>query len=594
MEIAGDINMHSGMKNSMKRVFWLLVLLFVMVLGMLFKIVAYDRQTIASNSYNTRLGYGNGEFKRGTIYDTEGNIMAESIKNGDEYKREYPYGKTAAHVIGYTGTGASGIEAVENFTLLGLNDEIGQRAKNILSGKELQGNDVYLTIDMDIQKLAYELLDDNKGAAVVINPTTGAIIAMASTPSFDPNTVNEDWEYLSTNTDSPMLNRATQGLYPPGSTFKIVTALTALRNIDNIDEYVFDCEGEVTIGNKTIHCYNSKVHGVLNIDDAMAFSCNCTFASLGNTVGAAKLRETADSLKANSTVSFELPLSQSIVSLTRFSNSSELAETSIGQGKTLVTPLYMALLISSVADDGKMMQPYMVEKIMDSNGDTVSTTVPKVYSTVMTAEEADRLTQMLVEVVNRGTGTAARINGYQVAGKTGTAQNENENDHSWFVGFASTDNPQVAVAVILENVSGSERATPIGARLIKAVLDKNNTGSINNDDYNYQSNPVTPEETENDNINSDTDIVEDVVTPEDDYVIGSDNGDVIENENQSDSSVSENQDDQTSPPDSGIENENNADDSIENNNNSSEGNGSNAVPDEYIDDDGHELPLVDK
>jgi len=588
VEIAGDINMQNGMKNSMKRVFWLLVMLFVMVLGMLFKTVAYDRQAIASNSYNTRLGYDNGEFKRGTIYDTEGNVMAESVKNDDGYKREYPYGEVAAHVTGYTGTGAAGIEAVENFTLLGLNDEIGQRAKNILSGNKLQGNDVYLTIDMDIQKLAYELLGDNKGAAVVINPTTGAIIAMASTPSFDPNTVNADWDELSTNTDSPMLNRATQGLYPPGSTFKIVTALTALRNIDNIDDYVFDCEGEVTIGDKTIHCYNGKVHGVLNIDDAMAVSCNCTFATLGKTVGAAKLRETADSLKVNSTVSFELPLSQSIVSLTRFSNLNELAETSIGQGKTLVTPLYMAMLISSVADDGKMMQPYMVEKILDSSGATVSTTIPKVYGTVMTQEEADRLTQMLVEVVNRGTGTAAKLNGYQVAGKTGTAQNENENDHSWFVGFASTDNPQVAVAVILENVSGSERATPIGARLIKAVLDKNNTGSINKDDYNYQAKPVTPEETENDNINSDTDIVEDTVTPEDDYVIGSDVGDNTENGSQEDNSSNDNQDGETVPPDSGIENQDNAD------NNNSEGNGSNAAPDEYIDGSGHELPLVNK
>ncbi len=399
-----------------------------------------------------------------------------------------------------------------------------------------------------------------------------------------------------------MLNRATQGLYPPGSTFKIVTALTALRNIDDIDNYVFDCEGEVTIGNKIIHCYNSRVHGALNIDDAMAVSCNCTFATLGKTVGAAKLRETADSLKVNSTVSFELPLSQSIVSLTRFSNLSELAETSIGQGKTLVTPLYMAMLISSVADDGKMMQPYMVEKIMDSTGATVSTTVPKVYSTVMTTEEADRLTQMLVEVVNRGTGTAAKLNGYQVAGKTGTAQNENENDHSWFVGFASTDNPQVAVAVILENVSGSERATPIGARLIKAVLDKNNTGSINDADYNYQSAPVTPEETENDDINSDTDIVENAVTPEDDYVIGSDEDENTENQSQADNSAGDNQDDQTVPPDSGIENENNADNSTDNstdnnaNNDtdSSDGNGSNAAPDEYIDDNGHELPLINK
>jgi len=608
--IAGDTDMQNGMKSSMKRVFWLLVMLFVMVLGMLFKTVAYDRQTIASNSYNSRLGYDSGEFKRGSIFDTNGNVMAESVETENGYDRQYPYGKAAAHVTGYTGSGASGIEAVENFTLLGLNDEIGQRAKNILSGKKLQGNDVYLTIDMDIQKLAYELLGDNKGAAVVMNPTTGEIIAMASTPSFDPNSVNADWDELSSDNNSPMLNRATQGLYPPGSTFKIVTALSAMRNIDNIDDYVFDCEGEVKIGDKIIHCFNGKVHGALSIDDAMAVSCNCTFASLGKEVGSAKLRETADSLKVNSLVDFELPLSQSIVSLTRFSNLNELAETSIGQGKTLVTPLYMAMLISAVADDGKMMQPYMVEKIVDGTGATISTTVPKVYSTVMTSLEADRLTQMLVEVINRGTGTAAKIKGYQVAGKTGTAQNENEYDHSWFVGFASTDNPQVAVAVILENVSGSERATPIGARLMKAVLDKNNSGSIDDNDYNYQAKPVTPEETENDKINSETEIVEDAVKPEDDYIIGSGEGENAENENkgnqennnENENEGNEKQENESVPPDSGIENDNNAENNTENNNsennsqnsNAEEGNGDNSVPNEYIDNKGHELPLINK
>lgn len=137
------------------------------------------------------------------------------------------------------------------------------------------------------------MLGNNKGAAVVMDPTTGRVIAMASTPSFDPNTVREDWGELSTNEDSPMLNRATQGLYPPGSTFKIVTALTAMRNMSDLDNFVFKCEGEVDFGDKIIHCFNSKVHGVISIDDGMAYSCNCLFSSLGMEVGSAKLRETA-------------------------------------------------------------------------------------------------------------------------------------------------------------------------------------------------------------------------------------------------------------------------------------------------------------
>lgn len=582
--------MHNGMKKSMKRVFWILVVLFFLLLGTMFKLVAHDRQSIASNSYNARLGYGNEDFKRGTIYDSNGNVMAESVKNGDGYERTYPYGEAAAHITGYTGSGAAGIEAVENFNLLGLNNEVSQRVKKLFRDNELTGDDVYLTVDMDIQKLAYDLLGNNKGAAVVMDPTTGRVIAMASTPSFDPNTVREDWGELSTNEDSPMLNRATQGLYPPGSTFKIVTALTAMRNMSDLDNFVFKCEGEVDFGDKIIHCFNSKVHGVISIDDGMAYSCNCLFSSLGMEVGSAKLRETADALHMNSDITFDLPLSDTIVSLTRLSSSSELAETSIGQGKTLVTPLYMAMLISSVANDGVMMQPYMIEKISNGEGETRTTTVPKVLDTVMTPAEADRLTEMLTEVINRGTGTAAKLRGYQAAGKTGTAENSGEYDHSWFVGFATDDNPQVSVAVVLENVSGSARATPIGAKLMQAVLDKNNGESISDNNYTYTP-PAEPEDNNGDDLNSETEIVEDVVEPEDDYVIGSD-------------TIDQNPETNTEPnPETNPENPDDKQDTSENlpegnstqeNNTTNEGNGDEAVPDEYNDEQGHKLEIVDK
>lgn len=600
--------MHNGMKSSMKRVFWILVVLFFLVIGTMFKLVAFDRQKIASNSYNSRLGYENEDFKRGSIYDTNGNVMAESVKSSDGgYERTYPYGEAAANITGYIGAGAAGIEAVKNYELLGLDNEISQRVKQLFSGSELTGDDVYLTIDMDIQKLAYDLLGDNKGAAVVMDPTTGSIIAMASTPSFDPNTVSEDWSELSTDEDSPMLNRATQGLYPPGSTFKIVTALAAMRNIDDLDDFVFDCEGQVELGDKIIHCFNSKVHGVLSIDDAMAYSCNCTFSSLGEEIGAAKLRETADALHMNSEITFDLPISDTIVSLTRFSGTSELAETSIGQGRTLVTPLYMAMLISAVANDGVMMQPYMIEKVTYSNGNTKETTIPKVYDTVMTAEEANRLTEMLTEVVNRGTGTAASLRGYQAAGKTGTAENENENDHSWFVGFASTDQPEVAVAVILENVSGSARATPIGGKLMQAVLDKKHNGDIDNNNYTYNP-PAEAEPDNGDDVNSDTDIVEDVVAPEDDYVIGSDQLPGSENgendttapeqggtEGSTENTGQDNGTDTNNPSSPGDTGESGSGGNSGNTDNTeNNGNGGDAVPGQYTDEYGHQLVIVNK
>ena len=513
--------MHNGMKNSMKRVFWILAILFILVLGTMFKLVACERQVIAANSYNSRLGYGNEDFKRGSIYDSDGNVMAESVKNGEVYDRVYPYGKAAAHITGYTGAGAAGIEAVENFSLLGLDNEISQRVNNIIKGAELTGDDVYLTIDMDIQQLAYDLLGKSRGAAVVMDPVTGSVIAMASTPSYDPNTVRNDWSRLSQDENSPLLNRATQGLYPPGSTFKIVTALDVIRNIPDYEDFSFNCNGEVTLGKKTIHCFDSKAHGMIDIDEAMAQSCNSAFATLGDKTGGAKLRKTADSLKINDEINFDLPVSQSIVSLTRMSDESELAETSIGQGKTLVTPLYMSMLISSVANSGVMMQPYMVEKITYGDGSVKSTTIPKVYDRVMTEDESERLTEMLKGVINRGTGRAAQLNGWQAAGKTGTAENAGEYDHSWFVGFAPADDPKVAVAVILENVSGSERATPIAGKLMQAVLDKNTDGSFSREDYISIKKTYSDPEPEIEIRDEEPEIIENE-QPDNSYIIGSD------------------------------------------------------------------------
>ncbi|GFI61629.1 penicillin-binding protein A [Clostridiales bacterium] len=491
--------------------------------------------------------------------------MAESVMNDGTYMRQYPYGRQAAHIIGYTGTGSAGIEAAENFSLLGMNNEVAQRASSIFgqNDKILSGDNIRLTIDMDIQKLAFNLLGDNIGAAVVIDPTTGSIIAMASSPGFDPNSVNRDWDKLSTDENSPMLNRATQGLYPPGSTFKIVTALAAMRSFDDVDSFSFDCGGEIQLGNKIIHCFNSKVHGILSIDSGMACSCNCLFAQIGDIVGAGRLRETADSLHINSHIDFNLPLSDSIMSLNSSSNSSELAETSIGQGRTLVTPMYMGMLISAIANGGTMMQPYMVESVTDGEGNVKATTVPKILDRVMTADEADRIAKMLTEVVNSGTGSAASLRGYQAAGKTGTAENSKEYDHSWFVGYASTDKPQVAVAIILENVSGSQRAAPIGGKLMQAVLDKKNPQSSSSSES-YIPKAELEQNNDEDVINSETGIIEDAEIRDDGYVIGSDQMENIE------------------------ENGDN------NSNENTPGNGNLSVPGEFEDMYGNELSLVNK
>ena len=220
----------NNMKKSVRRIFWLLALCFFLLLGYLGKLVIVDRAEISGNSYNIRLRNDEEGIQRGDILDRNGEVLATSTKQEDgSYLREYPRGRMAAHVTGYSSVGKTGVEAAYNFELMSVHQELLQRLSGLLEGKDPKGNDVVLTLDMDIQSAAGDLLGSTKGAVVVMEPSTGRILAMQAYPDFDPNTVSADWDYLTTDEDSPLVNRATQGLYPPGSTFKIITALAAME-----------------------------------------------------------------------------------------------------------------------------------------------------------------------------------------------------------------------------------------------------------------------------------------------------------------------------------------------------------------------------
>lgn len=465
----------NNMKKSIKRVFWLIALMFFVILCTLAKITLLDRNKIATNGYNPRLNYSDSSIKRGTIKDSNGQVIAESKKNEDDfYSRVYPRARMAAHITGYSSVGKTGIESAENFELEKVHNEILQRIKNLANGSEICGNNVVLTLDMDIQSVAGNLLGDKKGAVVAIEPSTGKVLALQAYPDFDPNTVQQNWDSLREDEDSPLLNRATNGLYPPGSTFKIVTAAAAMEFMPDWESFVYDCKGEAEFDGKIIHCYNNTVHGQVDMKKAMAVSCNCYFSELAKKIGAGKLREVAERLYFNQSYPFLLGLSQSKVALTQDSSESELVETAIGQGKTVATPLHMAMLASAVANGGVMMQPYIVDHIEYSNGKSSHVTMPEQINTIFSVEETSKLKEMMLEAVESGTGTAAQISGVVVAGKTGTAENATGNDHSWFIGFAPADSPKVAVAVILENADKNSKAAPIAGKVMKAVLDKYN------------------------------------------------------------------------------------------------------------------------
>lgn len=461
----------NNMKRSIRRIFWLLALCFFLLLGYLGKLVLVDRQSISTNAYNSRLRYVDNSLRRGDILDLGGEILATSVlQDNGIYLREYPRSRMASHITGYSGVGKTGIEASQNFEMMSLHNEFLQRVIGVATGKELVGNSVVVTVDMDIQSTAGDLLGNAKGAIVVMEPSTGRILALQAYPDFDPNTVADHWDALKEDENSPLVNRATQGVYPPGSTFKLVTSLSIMENMPDWKTRTYECTGEETFENKVIHCYNNKAHGTVDMKQALTVSCNCYFAKMATEIGPTKLREVMARIGMETPAKFELAYSQSKIGLDANSTESELVETAIGQGRTSVTPLYMAMLVSAIANEGIMMQPYIVDHIQYSNGKVGQQTVPKKLEEICTTEEAEILRDMMISVVENGTGTAASISGVTVAGKTGTAENATGNDHSWFVGFAPAEDPKVAVAVLIENSAAYGSATPIAKKVLQEAL----------------------------------------------------------------------------------------------------------------------------
>ncbi len=375
-----------------------------------------------------------------------------------------------AHAVGYDSNGKSGLESEANFQLLSSHEFFLTQMKNEFLGRKNMGDTVVATLDARLQAAACDALGDRRGAVFAMEPKTGRILVMVSKPDFDPGSIADSWQYIvSDPNDSSLLNRATNGAYPPGSVFKLVTALDYYRSIGTLDGYSYQCQGQITIDNHTIHCYEYAVHGKENLYSAFASSCNCAFAEIGIRLGAASLRKTAEDLLFNK----KLPLpayKPSSFTLMPDSVTGLVMQTAIGQGDTLVSPAHMALIVSAAANGGVLMKPYMVEKIKNSHGDTVKTTRPAESHILMTPEEAAVLRRLMEQVVSSGTGYGLSGRGYTAAGKTGSAEfNEQGNSHSWFVGYCNTEDPELVVSVIVENGgAGSESAVPLAARIFDA------------------------------------------------------------------------------------------------------------------------------
>ena len=456
------------LKKNIKKVFWFYSMLFVLVIGYLVHFVALESQNVIGNPFNSRIRMAEANIRRGSILDTNQNVLAFSYETEYGFAREYPFGEMFAHLVGYASFGKMGVEARYHFELQRLHLEALQRVQNIFSGTPLQGNNLVLTVDAELQKLVFEKLDSRRGAVVVLEPSTGKVLAMVSYPAFDPNTIDVYWNTLRTDYEnSPLLNRATQGSYPPGSIFKMVTALAAYAENHGFTHL---CGGVIYYGHERLRCFNSIAHGALDITEAFAVSCNAFFADLGRLMGSENLRNTAEGLFFNRHLTMPFENVRSSFPLSYDALPMEIFHTAIGQGRTLATPMHMAMVTAAVANGGLMMEPYVLDSVSAPNGSLRQKFLPRRFYQIMTLEESEFLTEMMVHTVTSGTGLQARIDNTLVAGKTGTAENHAGEPHGWFVAFAPAYRPQVAVSVLLENSGGPGQAMDIARAAMLHVL----------------------------------------------------------------------------------------------------------------------------
>lgn len=447
---------------------FLCMCIFVSMIGYMIYFQVEQSKKLLSSPYNQRQIRKENNVTRGALLATDGTILASTdiAEDGTE-TRVYPYGNLFAHVVGYSEYGGSGLEAVQSYRLLESHADLMEQMQNEIDGKKSMGDNVVTTLDISMQKAAYDALGGNHGAVVVLDAHSGEVLADVSNPGFEPNSVAEDWEDLNSDeAGSPFLNRALQGLYAPGSTFKMVTALAYLREHGTFDDFYYECSGSYTQGGYTIHCVENMAHGVENFEDAFANSCNCAFAyMISELMDESILRETAESLLFNKDAELLLPNAVSRFTFNKGEGVALAMQTAIGQGNTLATPVQMAMIAQTIANGGEMLVPQFVREVTNYEGVLLKNEKAQSLGAVMTPEEAEALKPLMRAVVNRGTGVELSDLGYQVAGKTGTAQYgdiEDNTAHSWFVGFSETGDRDIVVSVIMEGGgNGIAPAVPV-------------------------------------------------------------------------------------------------------------------------------------
>jgi len=455
----------------------------------------FDAEALKEKEANKRPLLEQQQIRRGRILAADGTVLARSIPKGSgdnlRYVRRYPEGSLYGHPIGYSFVreGDTEFEQFHNDELIGEDSEFASILDE-LTGGEQEGNDVVTNIDPEAQQTATAALQEvGFGAVVAIEPRSGRVKALVSNPSFDPNRIPFEQEELNQNKiEAPLFNRATQGQYPPGSTFKVVTAAAGLESGAITPETPIDAPGSLEVEGQPLENDFGKDFFGATLDTALTNSVNTWFGQLGQRVGNETMFETMEKFGFGATPPIDLPeeaLSRSGVfdgdELLGRGEPVDLARMAIGQERLLVTPLQMAMVAAAVANGGKLMKPQIWSRVVDPDGRVSKRLDPSEYSEPISAETAADLATAMEGVVSEGTGTNAEIPGVPVAGKTGTAETPGneacggglDENQAWFIGFAPADDPQIAIAATVECTEqfGNDVAAPIFRAVAESILD---------------------------------------------------------------------------------------------------------------------------
>jgi penicillin-binding protein A len=481
------------MNRQIVKLFAFVVILFAVLIGFTSYWAVFDAQALKEKEANKRPLLEQQQIRRGRILAADGTVLARSVAKGRgdalRYVRRYPEGALYGHPIGYSFVrqGDSEFEKYHNDELVGDESEFSSILDE-LSGRDQEGNDIVTNIDAAAQRVALADLEAaGFGAVVAIEPASGRIKVLASNPPYDPNLVPERLSELNQDPTSPLLDRATQGQYPPGSTFKVVTAAAGLDSGTIGPETTIDAPGELDVQGQPLQNDFTEDFGPISLDTALTNSVNTWFAQLGEQVGEDTLFEYMDAFGFGSTPAIDLPDDQVYTSgifdgdvLLGRNDPIDIARVAIGQERLVVTPLQMAEVAAAVANGGSLMKPQIWSRVVDPDGRVSKRLDPSEYSQPIDEQTAAELTTAMEGVVSEGTGTNAAISGVPVAGKTGTAEtpfNETcgggtEENQAWFIGFAPADDPQIAIAATVECTTafGNDVAAPIFRDVAETIL----------------------------------------------------------------------------------------------------------------------------